>query len=118
METRNKLEQLKIPEKPKRPMSPYLKFATEHRRKLLKENPELNFVDVAKKCSNLWNEMQKSAKERYSGDYEEQMLHYDKAMKLYNAKLTEEQKQFLKALSEEKKHDKNIRHIRKVEYNT
>ncbi|KAJ8975238.1 hypothetical protein NQ317_007358 [Molorchus minor] len=50
-DTRDKLKHLNIPEKPKRPLVPYLRFISDQRPEILKNNPNIKLTDVVKKCA-------------------------------------------------------------------
>ncbi|XP_060521263.1 transcription factor A, mitochondrial-like isoform X2 [Cylas formicarius] len=107
--TKEKLENLHLPDKPKRPTTPYLKFINEHRAIVKEENPEFKPTEVVKKCAQLWNSSSSSVREKYMQTFKEELKQYTAKVKTYSASLTEEQQQLLKEIEKEKKHDKQRR---------
>ena len=52
-------------DKPKKPLSGYMKFAKERRPTLLKEKPDLSFGEVGKTLGAEWRGMSDAAKAKY-----------------------------------------------------
>ncbi|KAJ8943535.1 hypothetical protein NQ318_023046 [Aromia moschata] len=101
-DTRERLQQLKIPEKPKRPLSPYMKFIAEHRESL------------SKKCAEEWKNVSKEVKSKYTESYNLEREAYEVKFLRFNEALTPEQKEAVKYIEEEKKEDKKKRKLRKL----
>lgn len=114
VETREKLKALKIPEKPKRPLSPYLQFITEKRPALLKDNPKMKLTEVIKLLSTEWKSVSDEKKEKYKEKYQKNWEVYNQEIAKYNANLSEEQKQAMHAATTEKRKDKQKRNLTKV----
>lgn len=114
VETREKLKALKIPEKPKRPLSPYLQFITEKRPALLKDNPKMKLTEVIKLLSTEWKSVSDEKKEKYKEKYQKNWEVYNQEIAKYNANLSEEQKQAMHAATTEKRKDKQKRNLTKL----
>lgn len=114
VETRERLKSLKIPDKPKRPLNPYMLFAVEKRINILKENPNLKSVDVCKKVAQEWKTVTEDQKAKYQEKYKKEQEIYDQEVLDYNISLTEEQREALHAAGMEKKQEKKKRKLTKL----
>ncbi|RVD92190.1 High mobility HMG1 High mobility superfamily protein [Tubulinosema ratisbonensis] len=88
------------PNKPKRPVSGYIRFTSE----LRKQDPELKKMSVGEASnyfSKKWAELSQEEKQRLSDEYNEEMVSYNEAFAKY--KLTDEYKSSLKKGKKEKK---------------
>jgi len=70
------------PEKPKRPVSPFLRFFNGYRT----ENSLLKLTEAAKKAGAVWKDMSVEEREPYQAPYQEEKSSYDGAMALYKAR--------------------------------
>merc|ERR1719507_1826712 len=70
------------PEKPKRPVSPFLRFFKGYRT----ENSLLKLTEAAKKAGAVWKDMSLEEREPYQAPYQEEKSRYDGAMALYKAR--------------------------------
>lgn len=113
-ETKKKLEQLKLPEKPKKPLTPYFRFVRDQREDLMKKFPHLKVTDVTKKCAEEWKDAHITIKEKYQISYKEELDDYYKKLEKYKLSLSDEQKDFLSEVSKEKTDDKKRRKLRQV----
>lgn len=73
-----KFKMLNIPEKPKKPLSPYLRYLNEIRSAVVKENPSLNNRDILKKCAEFWSTISEVKKKQYVEAYQKEVEEYDK----------------------------------------
>lgn len=111
---KEKLKELDIPEKPKRPLSPYIRFSVEQRDDLKKKFPNLNMIEITKKCANEWQNMSVDLKEKYIASFRTDLDVYTKKIDAYTENLTEEQKAFIKLVNKEKQEDRKKKQLRKV----
>ena len=77
---------------PKRPLSPFIFFSQEQRRKLKRENPELHSSKISKLVQHQWKQMSRDEKARYMlqsqqnrHQYEEQRTNYESQKKLLSS---------------------------------
>ncbi|KAL3273499.1 hypothetical protein HHI36_014940 [Cryptolaemus montrouzieri] len=96
-------EVIQLPEKPKKPVPPFLRYFQEHRIHVLQEHPDWKATEVARKCSEDWKNIHSTIKQRYENEYKEARAVYAKEYLDYSMKLTEEQRVYIKELSQEKK---------------
>ncbi|CAH2007234.1 unnamed protein product [Acanthoscelides obtectus] len=108
-----KLKGLNIPDKPKRPLSPYLRFVENYKHSVLKENPDIKITEVVKKCAEKWNSMSEEEKQKYKENYKIESEKYSQTISDYNKSLTNEQIQALKEIALEKKTKKQKRKMKK-----
>ncbi|KAJ8916820.1 hypothetical protein NQ315_005827 [Exocentrus adspersus] len=113
-DTVEKVKLLKIPEKPKKPPTPFFKFITEHRVKVAREHPTLKPTDIVKKLAEDWKSVSAELKEKYNVQYKSECEVYNQKILNFNAKLTSEQREVLGKVAEEKRSDKKKRKIRKI----
>ncbi|KAK9888183.1 hypothetical protein WA026_000452 [Henosepilachna vigintioctopunctata] len=94
---------IKLPEKPKKPLTPFFKYLQEYRPITQKEHPQLKLTEIIKKCSQDWKNVHSTVKEKYETEYREELNAYVKKHLEYSVKLTEEQRMYIKELTEEKR---------------
>ena len=96
-----------LPEKPKRPPSPWLLFLTE-RRNQLKQQPEyedLTLMEMSKKISEEWRNFDELDKVPYREKYNEVLSSYKQRMEEYKTSLTPEDKRILRSIKSGRKQD-------------
>ena len=96
-----------LPEKPKRPPSPWLLFLAE-RRDELKQQPEyeeLTLMEMSKKISKEWRNFDELDKLPYKEKYEESLGDYKRRIKEYKTNLTAEDKRLLRNIKSNSKQD-------------
>ncbi|EFA08515.1 transcription factor A, mitochondrial [Tribolium castaneum] len=109
----DKLKELKIPNKPKKPLTPYFKFIQDHRPALLKQNPNLKVTQVVSQLAADWKTVDPSLKAKYENDYKNEMEEYADQYLRYTESLTTEQKMALKEYNKEVKKSKIKREKKK-----
>lgn len=112
--TRDKIKELNIPEKPKKPLGPYMKFFGEKLSVIKQNNPELKLTEIAKKCAEDWKAFDPDRKQKLHEEYKLELEAYSKRFLEFQSKLTNEQKIALEELSKEKADDKQKRKVRQV----
>lgn len=103
----------KIPNKPKRPLTGYLKFMLEKRPIILKENPSLQNTDIVKRVAEQWKDLSLEGKAKYQEAAVQDRAKYDEEILKYNADLTPEQVEVLSHIEYEKRKDRKKRKLRK-----
>lgn len=109
-----KVKDLKVPEKPKKPGNPYILFLAEMRDKVRNDNPHLNNLELVTKCAEIWKSLDSNNKAKYHQLHKVLAEKYDNAILKYEENLSKDQKEALKLLNEAKKKDKQNRKKRKV----
>lgn len=117
-ETKFLLDKLKVPERPKKPLTAYFRFLLEYRGKVLKENPGIKITEVTKTASEAWRELDEAKKADYEQQHRDELDRYTKQYLDYEAKLTDEQRAVLQAAKEEKLQERKKRKLNKVTSNT
>lgn len=112
--TKDLIKDLRIPDKPKKPLTPYFRYLSEHRSSVAQKNPGLKLTDVAKKCAEDWKSVDPAVKEKYDKEYKSELEKYTEKYLEYQAKLTDEQRSALKLASDEKRSEKQKRKLNKV----
>jgi len=113
-ETKELLKSLKIPEHPKRPLTPYFRFLTEQRPLVQKEHPDWKLVDVTKQCAHDWKQLDHNLKEKYKEEYSKDVEVYERKSQQFTSSLTKQQAEALSAAKQEKRHDRKKRAIKKL----
>ncbi|KAL8595507.1 hypothetical protein ACOMHN_000716 [Nucella lapillus] len=68
---------------PKQPLSGYLRFLTQRREKVRRENPHLSFTDISKQLGAEWSGLPQHEKQRYLDDAEKDKERYNREMEAY-----------------------------------
>ncbi|XP_028132635.1 transcription factor A, mitochondrial [Diabrotica virgifera virgifera] len=113
-ETKERLKSLNIPEKPKKPLTPYLQYVNQKRSTIVKENPNILPKDVLRKLSEEWKQVTEEEKEKLKEKYQKEAEIYDKDILKFNTALTAEQREILQIANNEKKEDRKKRKITKL----
>ena len=96
-----------LPEKPKRPPSPWILFLSE-RRNQLKHQPEyedLTLMEMTKKISEEWRSFDELDTIPYREKYNELLSSYKRRMEEYKTSLTPEEKRVLRSIKSDRKQD-------------
>lgn len=113
-ELKDRLKDLNLPEKPKRPLTPYFRFMTDQRPNLLKKFPNIKVVELTKKVAEEWTSASLTLKEEYTRLYKAEMETFNKVFSDYNMQLSPLQKDTLAEFSKKKLEDKKRRLARKL----
>lgn len=73
----------KDPNKPKQPLSGYMRFVGDIRAELKEENPGASITDIARLAGERWRSTDESEKEKYKIAYNKDKVKYDALMKNY-----------------------------------
>lgn len=64
-------------DKPKKPLTTYLRFCNQHREKVKQDNPKLKGgAAIIKELSSMWNKLNEDEKKSYAPNYKEEMEDY------------------------------------------
>lgn len=92
-----------LPPKPKRPQGTFLLYTKHVRPKFIQEQPGMKPVEVIKKASREWAELDPSEKEHFQKEYNDNYKMYIEQLKEYNNSITDEQKRLLEEKQKEYK---------------
>lgn len=113
-ETKLLLDRLKIPERPKKPLTPYFRFLNDTRDAIKRDNPGLKITEITKKCSAAWRALDDSKKANYEVAYKQELEDYTRKYLEYQSKLSNEQRAALQMAKDEKQDERKRRSIKKV----
>ncbi|CAK1586809.1 unnamed protein product [Parnassius mnemosyne] len=88
-------------EKPKRPLTPFFKFMTQMRPALIAKNPGITSKEAIAWSSKHWQELDSETKTQMVKEYEKDLEDYKKIKEMYEASLTEQQKEDIKRVKAE-----------------
>ncbi|XP_072378435.1 transcription factor A, mitochondrial-like [Diabrotica undecimpunctata] len=111
---KERIKSLNIPEKPKKPLTPYLQFLNQRRNIIVKENPNIGPKDVLRKLSEEWKQVSEEQKAKMKEKFHEESEMYDKKILKFNTDLTEEQREVLQLANNEKKEQRKKRKTTKL----
>ncbi|XP_077300083.1 mitochondrial transcription factor A [Arctopsyche grandis] len=83
-------------DKPKRPLTAFIKFFTQIRPTLVAKNPGTSATSILKMASQHWHQLGDDVKEKLSKEFLKEMEEFKKIKATYEASLSEEQKQEIK----------------------
>ncbi|XP_017782568.1 PREDICTED: transcription factor A, mitochondrial [Nicrophorus vespilloides] len=109
----DKLKELNMPEKPKRPLTPYFRFMRDCREEYMRKNPDMKNTELTKVLALDWMNVHETIKEKYSDEYKSELDNYNKQHLIYLSKLSDEQKLAIKTAIKEQKDIKKKRHMKK-----
>lgn len=99
--TRTLESRLGIPERPKKPLSPYFRFMSEVRPTVVAAHPTLRLQDVVKAIAVKWETVDEARKNQYVEAYKTDQIAFLKKRAAYEASLTDDQRFGLKDLKEQ-----------------
>lgn len=96
-----------LPEKPKRPPSPWLLFLAERRKELYEhaEYESISLIEMSKKISVEWRNFEEIDKIPYKEKYEDSVSDYRERMQDYKDNLTPADKRLLRSIKMDGKHE-------------
>ncbi|CRL01794.1 CLUMA_CG015010, isoform A [Clunio marinus] len=106
-------ERLGLPQRPKKPLTPYFRFLTEIRPKVTKENPNLSITDTVKLCAKKWAECDENIKRPYEEAYMKEKEKFINEIAKYESKLTDEHRAMISEAREDMEIQKEKRAYRK-----
>lgn len=105
--------QLNLPARPKKPITPFFRFSSLHRQELKEKHPGLPITEISKKLAKIWEMADPKMKQELNEQYKKEMDEFSQAKINYSLSLTEEQKQALKQVKGEVAEEKKKRRLKK-----
>ncbi|KAI9551952.1 hypothetical protein GHT06_022289 [Daphnia sinensis] len=102
-------EKLGLPERPKKPASPYLMFVKKTFPEYAKMNPKLPFKEVVQKVSEQWKKVDMETKTKMLNEYHEKLQKHPEEVEKYFSSLTDAQRVQLEAAKQDKNEIKKKR---------
>ncbi|XP_017084941.2 transcription factor A, mitochondrial isoform X1 [Drosophila eugracilis] len=106
-------EQVGLPPRPKKPLTPYFRFMREQRPKLLASNPKITTIEAVRQLSKNWSDADAQLKERLQAEFKKDQQIYLEQRTKYDATLTDEQRAEIKQLKQDLIDAKERRQLRK-----
>jgi len=106
-------EQVGLPPRPKKPLTPYFRFMREQRPKLKASNPQITTIEVVRQLSKNWSDADAQLKERLQAEFKRDQQIYLEQRTKYDATLTDEQRAEIKQLKQDLVDAKERRQLRK-----
>ncbi|XP_013112646.2 transcription factor A, mitochondrial isoform X1 [Stomoxys calcitrans] len=106
-------EKVGLPIRPKKPLTPYFRFMKELRPKIVASNPKMSLVDIVRQVSKKWESADPSLKQRLQEEYKKEQQEYVEKRTKYESKITDEQRNQIKELKQEKVEAKERRMMRR-----
>lgn len=107
-----------LPEKPKRPMTPYFRFLAQVRPSVVQKHPNLKVTEIAKLISQEWDKADANLRKELETQYRKELENYMSQKMKYDSSLTPEQKADIKQIrieqqeaKEKKKMKQRIREL-------
>lgn len=107
-------EKLGLPQRPKKPLTPYFRYLMTTRPAIMKENPNFKSVEAVQLCAQKWAEVDEATKKKLTDEYQKEKITYVKKRADYENSLTTEQKDSLKIVKQDIIESKEKRIYRKV----
>uniref|UniRef100_B3NYX4 GG15368 n=1 Tax=Drosophila erecta TaxID=7220 RepID=B3NYX4_DROER len=106
-------EQVGLPPRPRKPLTPYFRFMREQRPKLKAVNPQISTIEVVRTLSKNWSDADAHLKERLQAEFKRDQQIYLEQRTKYDAALTDEQRAEIKQLKQDIVDAKERRQLRK-----
>ncbi|XP_034115972.1 transcription factor A, mitochondrial isoform X2 [Drosophila albomicans] len=106
-------EQIGLPPRPKKPLTPYFRFMREMRPKLAAKDPNISTVQIVQELSRRWVDVDAKLKERLQAEYKKDQESYVEQRAKYDAKITDEQRAELKQMKQDISDAKERKQLRK-----
>ncbi|XP_062125674.1 transcription factor A, mitochondrial [Drosophila sulfurigaster albostrigata] len=106
-------EQVGLPPRPKKPLTPYFRFMREMRPKLAAKDPNISTVQIVQELSRRWVDVDAKLKERLQAEYKKDQESYVEQRAKYDAKITDEQRAELKQMKQDISDAKERKQLRK-----
>lgn len=101
---RRNVEKDILPPKPKKPLNPFIQYCLSIKNTLQKEYPDYTYVDILKKASKQWSQVEPKVKESLRKQYMEQQSIYKQKLKDYENSITSDQKVLIQKELMKKEH--------------
>lgn len=106
-------EQVGLPPRPKKPLTPYFRFMREMRPKLQANDPKISTIEIVQRLSKQWVDVDPKLKERLQSEYKKDQQVYMELRTKYESKLTDEQRAEIKQMKQDISDAKERKQLRK-----
>lgn len=106
-------EKLGLPQKPKKPLTPYFRFMAQIRPVLIQKNPQAKVTDIVKISAQEWEKADITVREQLQADYKREMAEFLAAQVKYDQMLTNEQREEIKKAKKDIAESKEKRLLKK-----
>lgn len=89
-------ENLGLPNRPKKPMTPYFRFMKDVRPEIAASNPKVHLTEIVKLVAKRWADVDEKKKKMYEEEYKKDQIAYIGQRAAYESQLTDEQKEQIK----------------------
>jgi transcription factor A, mitochondrial len=94
-------DKLGLPQRPKKPLTPYFRFLVEARPTIMKDNPQMKAIEIVQLCAKKWSTIDEATKAKLTEEYQKEKIGYIKRRSDYENSLTDEQKTSLKIVKQD-----------------
>jgi transcription factor A, mitochondrial len=94
-------DKLGLPQRPKKPLTPYFRFLVEARPSFMKENPQMKAIEIVQLCAKKWSTIDEATKSKLTEEYQKEKIGYIKRRADYENGLTDDQKTSLKIVKQD-----------------
>ncbi|CAG0898269.1 unnamed protein product [Cyprideis torosa] len=94
---------LGLPERPRRPLTAFILFSNEYRRKVMQRDPSLKVPEISKELSKIWKTLDSSMKAPFEAKADQEKRRYEAELFFFYEKIGVENKEKLKEV------EKNLR---------
>lgn len=106
-------KEVTLPEKPKRPSNPFIKYVKTVRASLMTKNPRASPPEITKLAAVQWNQLDTAAKSKLAEEYKNELSAWLQQNAKYLNQLTDQQKEDIRQARLKKTEDKVKRDHRK-----
>lgn len=103
--------QTSIPEKPKKPVTPWIAFIRDRRGDILRQKPDASVTEITSTLAKEWRQMDKS---RYIDDYQRRRDEHSRRVEAYENSLTFEQLNLIEQEKSKKRESRAQKEIKKT----
>ncbi|XP_068156663.1 transcription factor A, mitochondrial isoform X1 [Drosophila tropicalis] len=106
-------EQVGLPPRPKKPLTPYFRYMREMRPKLIAANPNISTVEAVRQLSKSWVDVDAKLRDRLQDEYKKDKETYIALRAKYDATVTDEQRAEIRQIKQDLVDAKERRQLRK-----
>jgi len=87
------VKEVKVPMRPKKPLTPYFRFLGQVRSECQRQNPNVKVTELMKIIAQRWDSLDDASKQPFISAYKSEVASYSPILEKYNKSLTPEQKE-------------------------
>lgn len=103
-----------LPEKPKKPLTPYFRFLKQVRSQVVEKNPKATIPEVIRMVAKQWETVDEATKSKFEEEFKKEKITYIEKRAQYDSKLTDDQKTDIKHMKQELTESREKRAFKKV----